>query len=383
MTEFNTWLKATLFKQLETILDETIDQMLLDTFTQFSRSPTSRNFYQEVNQEYASFYIHTISHKLQLATTNLAKNHQFQLDSRKCPQHLKLDIYSPHIPRQINLDLIDIAKQKDLASIYKPFESHNRLIFLDIETDSLQINKANILQISLLEIKCTHNPLNPFVIKPICNSFIKPSDGYTINPFNPTSSIHNITQEQIDNAPSFDALAPEIADQTVLSTLVGFNIHKFDIPILLKHLHASSEKPGWTHTIDLAQAYWKHFPASLGNALKMLDIQHKPLHNAEHDALACIDLLSKLIHIQILPQNPEGFQTLLQNTSENTSRFGNTIIQRNQPTHPWVSEDWRKLYDTTPTDIQMTDIFSSPLSTKRQRSPVILEDRVHKKLKRV
>jgi len=383
MPELTSWLKSTMFNELKTILNHTINEMLLDAFIKHSQSPTINNFYQEADQDYIQFYINEISHKLQSAVSQTAKTiNMFQLDSRKCPEHLKPNTHYTKIPNQINHGLLDIAKQTNLSLTYQSFTSYNRLVFLDIETDSLQTNMAHILQISLLEIKCTHNPLNPFIIKSICNSFIKPFDGYIIDKNDKSSAVHKITQEQIDSAPYFCDIASDIADQTVLSTLVGFNIHQFDLPILLRHLQASHEQPGWTHSIDIAQAYWKHFPASLENALKLLNIQHKPLHNAEHDAIACIDLLSKLIHLDKLPHSPIGFQMLLNNPHENTTRYGKAIMQRNEhPTHPWVGDQWKKLYNY-PTDVEMMDAASNhSFTNKRQCSPIILEDRLYKKPK--
>lgn len=376
MSELNAWLKPIMFKELETILNQTIDQMLHDAFIKHSQSSTINNFYQEVQQDYIQFYIKHITHKLHSHVSQLAKSTStLLLDSRKCPKHLKPDAFFYKTPTQLNTSLLDIAKQSNLLRSFQSFTSPHRLIFLDIETDSLQTNVAHILQISLLELQCTQNPLNPVIIKPVCNSFIKPYDGYIINTNDKSSRIHNITQEQIDNAPYFHTVASDIVDLTVLSTLVGFNIEHFDLPILLRHLQACHEEPGWTHTIDVAQAYWKYFPATLENALRMLDIQHKPLHHAENDAIACIDLLSKLIDLGKLPSSPIGFQKLLNNPDENTTRYGKTIIQRNTcPTHPWVGKDWTKHYD-----VEILDASQS--SNKRPRSPVITDSRVPKKHK--
>ena len=386
MTDFNIWLKSTMLNQLATILKETMDQMYLDTFIQQSNSYTINNHFYNIDQDYAKFYINKIIDKLQLTTTQLYKNKLLQLDSRKCPEHIKPVINNKlSIPNQINLNPIDIAKQREYSLIYKDFISPHKLIFLDIETDSLNINTANILQISLLEIQCSNNSLNPFIIKPLCNSYIKPYNNYIIDKNNKSTKIHNITQKQIDKAPHFHELAMDIVDQTVLATLVGFNIQYFDIPILLKNLKNSKQNPGWTHTIDLAQAYWKYFPSTLENALKALKIQHEPLHNAQNDAIACIDLLAALIIHNKLPTNPEGFQKLLKNSHENATRYGKSIIQRNEnPTHPWIEKDWKKHYDSIQ-DIKIKDDFllskPQPLSStnKRQYNFTTLENRGYNK----
>jgi DNA polymerase III epsilon subunit-like protein len=281
-----------------------------------------------------------------------------------------------------------------LAEVYITFISPHRLVFLDIETDSLNTSAANILQISLLEIECNNNPINPLVIKNICNSYIKPHPNYIINKNDQSTKIHQITQSQINNAPQFNEIAMDIADQLVSTTLVGFNIQCFDIPILCRHLQNSGEDPGWTAAIDLGQAYWKSYPSTLENALKMLDIQHKPLHNAQNDVTACIDLFAKLVNLNKLPKDPQGFQTLLNDTHQNSTKFGRSIIQINEhPTHPWITKNhWNQPNNEhkiiTNTDIEMMD--TSPISNpephlpyKRQYSPIVLEDRKYKKRKMI
>jgi len=222
-----------MFNEIKTILNNSIDQMHLDAYTKYSKSPLVNNYYQEIDQEYAKFYINEITNKLQSATIKCAEaNKLLLMDGCKCPEHIRPITQHRTIPYQINTSLTDIAKQRELAEVYKAFVSPHRLVFLDIETDSLHTNATNILQISLLEMECINNPTNPFAIKSICNSYIKPYDNYIINKNDQSTKIHQITQSQINNAPQFHEVAMDIADQTASTILVEFNIQCFDIPIL-------------------------------------------------------------------------------------------------------------------------------------------------------
>jgi len=117
----------------------------------------------------------------------------------------------------------------------------------------------------------------------------------------------------------------------------------------------------------------------------MLDIQHKPLHNAQNDVLACIDLFAKLVNHNKLPNSPQGFQTLLKDTHHNSTKFRKSIIQRNEHlTHPWMTNK----HPINNADIEMMDISPpskpQPISStnKYQHSPIVLEDRKLKKLKK-
>jgi DNA polymerase III epsilon subunit-like protein len=179
----------------------------------------------------------------------------------------------------------------------------------------------------------------------MCTSYIKPYDGYKINPNNPSTAIHKIKQIDIDTAPLFNQIAADIVDQMVLCTIVGFNIHNFDIPILTKHLEKAGEKPSWTHTIDLAQVYWKHYPSSLTGALQTLGITspHKA-HDARSDALACINILAGFITNEKLPKSPSALFNIWKEPHKNNNRYGNKIVRIGNPIHPWISYNWPELY---------------------------------------
>lgn len=340
MTDFTRWLKTTMFKQLQLAIDDTIDQIVSDAYIQSAQSKLSCNFYQAVDQDYIKFYVQKTTDRLQEETIHLAqKEHTMHVDSRKCQ--------SLAIPRELitaqglcsQRSLLDIAKQQELSKIFKPFTYPFKLVFLDIETDGLDPRVANILQISLIEISTMDNSYHSLCMTDICTTHVKPYIGYEIDTNHPSTAVHQIPQSCIDNAPMFRDIAAEIADSLVHKTLVGFNIHNFDIPILTQHLKRTGKHPSWTHSIDLAQAYWKHFPSTLQQALRTFKITSKGTHDAQKDALACIELFAKLVHQQALPHNPDKLVELLHNPELNETRHGKQIFMETiNPYHPWLDD---------------------------------------------
>lgn len=379
MPEFTHWFKTTIFQQIKNIIQQEINNILLDAYLQCSKSATSKNFYQDIPQDYVDYHINKILKTLRDKLTDLSREESdFYVDSRKCPKHLHpMTTFNSKLYKDIpyvNQSLLDTAKQKEFFQIFCKFKSPYKLVFLDLETDGLT-QSANILQVSLLELETRDDPFNSFLIKDICTSYIKPYDGYQIDPNNPATIIHKIKQSDINTAPTFREIAADIVDQTVLCTVVGFNIHIFDIPILTRHLEKAGEKPSWAHTIDLAQAYWKHYPSSLTNTLQTLGITlpHKA-HDARSDALACIDILASFISNNKLPSSPSALVNLWKEPHQNNNRHNNRIVNICKPDHPWIPHNWPNMYNidtnsyTTSNSSQNTVVEN--INTKNRKRPL-------------
>jgi len=338
-----------MLSQITKIITNTCQQMYSDAYIHSKKTNTVNNFFQTVDQEYAIHYITEITNNLQQQMLQLVINNKFHIDSRKYKGITQTHTPPSPITKQVSHSkysntLLDTALSTKLFKTFKHFKFPFKLVFLDIETDGLNIRTANILQISLLKIEIDENSHTPFSIQDICTTYIKPYNGYRVNTNDPSFEINKITQKHIDDAPLFKKFAAHIADETVLATIAGFNIHNFDIPILERHLLEAEEKTGWAHTIDIGQAYWKNNPSNLTNALKAFNIKKTlSMHDAANDNIACIHLLEALIRNQQIPHNPAGFISLL-DSHENINR-NNQIIKRNSPSHPWVSKkDWADIY---------------------------------------
>jgi DNA polymerase-3 subunit epsilon len=97
----------------------------------------------------------------------------------------------------------------------------NPLCVFDLETTGTQITKDRIVQIAIIK-------LLPNGEKEEYNQLINPM----IDIPEQIAAIHGITNERVENCPTFMDKASEIADFIGKSDLAGYNSNKFDIPIL-------------------------------------------------------------------------------------------------------------------------------------------------------
>ena len=95
------------------------------------------------------------------------------------------------------------------------------IAFFDLETTGVQVATDRIVEISILKVFPNGN---------------KESKTWLVNPTIPipaeTTAIHGITDEKVANEPTFEQLAPEIAELLHNCDLGGFNSNRFDIPLL-------------------------------------------------------------------------------------------------------------------------------------------------------
>jgi DNA polymerase III subunit epsilon len=156
------------------------------------------------------------------------------------------------------------------------------IVFFDIESTGLSVTKDKIVQISLLKI---------FPDKK------EQSITFTINPEMPIPAevvaIHGITDEQVKNKPKFIEVAQEIFDFVNGCDLAGFNLLKFDVPMLLEefiraNLELDIEK---IHIIDVQAIYHKMEQRTLAAAYKFYCNQELTnAHDAEADTIATFEV---------------------------------------------------------------------------------------------
>ncbi len=110
------------------------------------------------------------------------------------------------------------------------------------------------------------------------------------------SAIHGITDEMVRNEPPFRERAKDVAAFFSGSDLAGFNIAKFDIPILVEELLRSglTENPFETaKVIDSLSIFFKKEPRNLAAALKFYANEElQNAHSAEADVEATIKVLN-------------------------------------------------------------------------------------------
>jgi uncharacterized protein YprB with RNaseH-like and TPR domain len=184
------------------------------------------------------------------------------------------------------------------------------IIFLDTETDGLNVHKNNILSICMITINMQPNPL--YSDKPTEHLYlIKPHQNYTIDQNSTASQIHKISQMNLNkNGLNLKIIGPTIVNLLTNKIIVGFNINSFDIPILRNNLKKHNITLPPLQTIDLYQAHYKLIKHNLQTALKNLNCYPIPTnlqHTANADADACIRLLAEFTKKLKLPTNKDSY----------------------------------------------------------------------------
>lgn len=170
----------------------------------------------------------------------------------------------------------------------------NPLIFFDLETTGIDVSSDRIVELSARKLM----PDGTFIVKT-----------RRFNPGMPipaaASAVHGIYDADVAALPSFAEYAPSIADFFRGCDIAGFNILRFDLPLLVEEFYRASVSPPFssnTKTIDAKIIYHHYERRDLSTALKFYcDLDHEGAHAAEADVQATIDVLEAQISKYSLP----------------------------------------------------------------------------------
>jgi len=158
------------------------------------------------------------------------------------------------------------------------------LVFFDVETTGLNVTTDRIIQISTM--KFVPGSELPNVRTILMNPGIPiPSDA---------TAIHHITNEQVKNLSGFAAFAIDLEEIFQSSDVGGYNVAKFDLPILaeeFRRCNIAFPAPG-TKIVDVQSLYFLKEPRTLSAALKFYcGKEHTGAHDAEADVRAAVAVL--------------------------------------------------------------------------------------------
>ena len=159
----------------------------------------------------------------------------------------------------------------------------NPLCFFDLETTGINITHDRILEIAVIklmpngEVLKKTNILNP---------------GIPIPP--ESSAIHGVYEEDVKDKPTFKDVAKEYAKFMEGADLSGFNILKFDVPMLVEEFLRAGIEFDYSRKkiIDAQKIFHLMEKRTLGAAYKFYvnkDLQDS--HSAEADTQATMDVL--------------------------------------------------------------------------------------------
>lgn len=162
------------------------------------------------------------------------------------------------------------------------------IIFFDTETTGVDIAKDRIIQISG---KIIHGFDTIAVIDETINPGISISEE--------AIKVHGITNEMVADKPSFADIATKIYDFFQQAKIIaGFNIDRFDIPLLIEHFLREGLECEFEDKIiiDLIKIFHKKEERTLSAAMKFYcNKDHENAHNSLADVDASIDIYWAMI----------------------------------------------------------------------------------------
>jgi len=164
-----------------------------------------------------------------------------------------------------------------------PLNLTRPLVFLDLETTGTDTANDRIVEISLVKLyPDKREEINTFRINP---GIPIPAEA---------SAIHGITDEDVKDKPTFSELAEILLGILSNSDLCGYNLIKFDFPLLRMEFARSNIEfnTRGVNLIDPMRIFMKNEPRDLTAALKFYcneDLEQA--HSAEADTIAAKKIL--------------------------------------------------------------------------------------------
>ena len=195
------------------------------------------------------------------------------------------------------------------------------LAFFDLETTGINTQSDRIIEIAV--VKCLpqgnttdlHSYLNP-------ETPIPPS----------ATAVHGITDADVALAPTFAQYAPRLDAFLDGCDLSGFNVRRFDLPLLLAEFHRCgfSFDTSARKVIDVQTIFHMKEPRDLSAALRFYcNRDHVGAHGAMADVRATVDIFrAQLLRYEDLPRRVDELDARL------------------YPKNPdWVDDDGKLVWD--------------------------------------
>lgn len=157
------------------------------------------------------------------------------------------------------------------------------LCFFDLETTGTNISQDRIIEIAVIKLMPNGDVLRK-------SNLVNP----TITISADSTAIHGITNEEVADKPKFKELAKEYARFFEGADLSGFNILKFDVPMLVEEFLRSDVEFDYSRKrmVDSQKIFHLMEKRNLAAAVKFYC--HREMtnsHSAESDAEASMDIL--------------------------------------------------------------------------------------------
>lgn len=160
------------------------------------------------------------------------------------------------------------------------------LVFLDIETTSLEIDSARIVELAMV------------VVRPGTYQLDKYEQRFNPAPsaIDPDATVaHGITTEMLVDCPKFCEHSADVYGWLLDADLAGYNLQRFDIPVIDEELRRCGFKISMkgVRVIDASVIFRKMEPRTLTDAVrKYCGVDHTGAHSAMSDTLATLDVVN-------------------------------------------------------------------------------------------
>lgn len=177
------------------------------------------------------------------------------------------------------------------------------IVFFDLETTGTRIDRDRIIQMAMLKIspgKPEHE-VRTFLVNP----------GMPIPPA--ATAVHGITDDAVRDLPQFQARAKEVAGFLDGCDLGGFNVIRFDLPLLsaeLSRCGIAFPAPD-VRVVDAQTIFHRKEQRTLSAAMKFYcGREHAGAHDAEADIRATVDVFTaQLDRYTDLADDVDGLNT--------------------------------------------------------------------------
>ena len=169
----------------------------------------------------------------------------------------------------------------------------------DLETTSVDIETARIISVGIAIIGVDGNITS--------EDEILFNPGMTIPP--ESTEVNGITNEMVKDCPVFADRAQDILDKLSSCDLAGYNVEKFDIPILRREFSRAgiNDVLKDAKVIDSMVIYRRNSRHDLSSAVEYyLHLSHENAHTALADARATAEVLIAQIKKHDLPRDAKG-----------------------------------------------------------------------------
>ena len=180
-----------------------------------------------------------------------------------------------------------------------PFDLDRPIAFFDLETTGLSLSRDRIVELAVIRVS------------PRGDVFERVRRYNPQIPIPPEATeIHNITDEMVAEEPTFRATSKSLAELLYPCDLAGFNIRRFDLPILLAEFARAGVdfEVKDRRLIDMKMIFHREEPRDLSAAARFyLGRDHQDAHTALADIRTTAAVLTaQLARYRHLPRDMQG-----------------------------------------------------------------------------